>query len=78
MGLSHERVFRRITRRMGTFSNTSRSLYTSFIYALNTLAYALTRSHTTKPQEGFWVLKISRRMKAYDSHVLDTVAIRVR
>ena len=53
MGLSHKRIFRRITRRMGTFSNTSRSLYTSFVYAPNTLAYALTLSHTAKPQEGF-------------------------
>ena len=33
MVLSHERIFRRLTRRMGTFSNTSRSLYTSFVYA---------------------------------------------
>ena len=53
MGLSHQRIFRRITRRMGTFANTSRSLYTSFVYAPNTLAYALTRSHTARPQEGF-------------------------
>ena len=33
MVLSHERIFRRLTRCMGTFSNTSRSLYTSFVYA---------------------------------------------
>ena len=53
MGLSHERIFRRIIRRMSSFSNTSRSLYTSFVYAPNTLAYALTTSHTAKPQEEF-------------------------
>ena len=45
--------FRRIIRRMSSFSNTSRSLYTSFVYAPNTLAYALTTSHTAKPQEEF-------------------------
>ena len=49
MGLSHERIF----RRMSSFSNTSRSLYTSFVYAPYTLAYALTTSHTAKPQEEF-------------------------
>ena len=53
MGRSHDCIFRHITRRMDTFSNTSKSLYTSFVYALNTLVYALTRSHTAKPQEGF-------------------------
>ena len=49
MGLSHERIFRRMIRRMSSFSNTSRSLYTSFVYAPNTLVYALTTSHTAKP-----------------------------
>ena len=53
MGLSHERIFRRIIRRVSSFSNTSRSLYTSFVYAPNTLAYALKTSHTAKPQEEF-------------------------
>ena len=53
MGLSHERIFRRMIRRMSSFSNTSRWLYTSFVYAPNTLAYALTTSHTAKPQEEF-------------------------
>ena len=76
MGLSHERIFRRITRRMGIFSNTSRSFYPSFVFAPNTLTYALARSHTAKPQEEFWVLTISRRMQAYDSPVLHTAVIR--
>ena len=31
MGLSHERIFRRMIRRMSSFSNTSRSLYKSFL-----------------------------------------------
>ena len=53
MGLLHERIFRRIFRRMSSFSNTSRSLYTSFVYAPNTLAYDLKTSHTAKPQEEF-------------------------
>ena len=53
MGLLHERIFRRIIRRMSSFSNTSRSLCTSFVYAPNTLAYALKTSHTAKPQEEF-------------------------
>ena len=78
MGLSHERIFRRIIRLMSCFSNTPRSLYTSFVYVPNTLAYALTTSHTAKLQEDFRVLKIFRRMKAYDSHVLHTVVISVR
>ena len=51
MGLSHQRIFRRITRR--TYGHTSRSLYTSFAFAPNTLTYVLTRSHTAKPQEEF-------------------------
>ena len=53
MGLSHERIFRHMIRRMSSFSNASRSLYTSFVYAPNTLAYALTTSHTAKPEEEF-------------------------
>ena len=53
MGLSHDRIFRRITRRMVIFSNMSRSLYTSLLYAPNTLPYALIRTYTAKRQEGF-------------------------
>ena len=37
---SKERIFKRITRRMSNFPNTSRSLYVSFVHFERTLAYA--------------------------------------
>ena len=42
-----------ISTHNSTYGHTSRSLYTSFVYASNTLTYALTRSKYAKPQEEF-------------------------
>ena len=55
MGLIHESmpIGRHINRRMSSSSKTSRWLYTRFVKAPNTLAYALTRSRTERPQVDF-------------------------